>query len=109
MPRMSVTRDPHDALARSPEDEAEETAKAAETVRKQQEEDIKWLMAHAPGRRFVTRLIEQTGLFRTSFHTSGSVMACNEGRKQVGYFLQSELVSITPDAYLKLLKEFGNG
>ena len=66
-------------------------------------------MAHAPGRRFVTRLLTETGLFRTSFNTSGSTMALNEGRKQIGYFLQAELVEIAPDAYLKLLKEFSNG
>lgn len=103
---MSATRDPHDALAQSPEDEEQSEAKLK---RHQQVEDIKWLMAHAPGRRFVTRLLEQTGLFRTSFHTSGSVMALNEGRKQIGYWAQGELVEIVPDAYLKLLKEFSNG
>ena len=99
-------RDPHDALARDPDAEAADAAQAERTRREQQVEDIKWLMAHAPGRRIVTRLIEETGLFRTSFHTSGSVMSLNEGRKQIGYFLQAELVTITPDAYLKLLKDF---
>lgn len=44
----------------------------------------------------------------TSFHNSGSVMALNEGRKQLGYFLTGELLDITPDAYLKLLKEYRN-
>ena len=99
-------RDPHDALARDVDAEAADAAQAERTRREQQVEDIKWLMAHAPGRRIVTRLIEETGLFRTSFHTSGSVMSLNEGRKQIGYFLQAELVTITPDAYLKLLKDF---
>lgn len=99
-------RDPHDALARDVDAEAADAAQAERTRREQQVEDIKWLMAHAPGRRIVTRLIEETGLFRTSFHTSGSVMSLNEGRKQIGYFLQAELVAITPDAYLKLLKDF---
>lgn len=105
---MSATRDPHDALAQSPEDE-EQSESEAKLKRQQQVEDIKWLMAHPSGRRLVARLLEQTGLFRTSFHTSGSVMALNEGRKQIGYWAQGELVEIVPDAYLKLLKEFSNG
>lgn len=106
---MSATRDPHDALSRDAEAEAAEQAAKAEIARKQQVEDLKWLMAHASGRRIVTRLLEESGLFKTSFSTSGSVMALTEGRKQIGYFLQGELVAITPDAYLKLLKDFSNG
>ena len=106
---MSATRDPRDDLTHDFEDEAAERAKAEKIKRQQDVEYIKWLMAHAPGRRFVTRLLEQTGLFRTSYHASGSLMALNEGRKQIGYFLQGELVEIVPDAYLKLLKEFSNG
>lgn len=106
---MSVTRDIHDALTSDPEAAADEAAQADRVARQQQVDDLKWLMAHAAGRRFVTRLLEETGLFRTSFHTSGSVMSLNEGRKQVGYFLQSELVATTPEAYLKLLKEFSHG
>ena len=47
-----------------------------------------------------------TGLRRTSFNTSGSVMALQEGRKQLGYFLEGELLEIAPDGYLKLLQEF---
>lgn len=99
----------HDDLMRDPEAEAEEAAKTERTKRQQEVEDIKWLMAHAPGRRFIARLLAETGLFRTSFHTSGSVMALNEGRKQVGYFVQAELLEIAPEAYLKMLKEFSNG
>ena len=35
-------------------------------------------------------------------------MAFNEGRKHIGYFLTGELLEITPDGYLKLLKEYRN-
>jgi hypothetical protein len=91
-----------------PGQEADE-AKAAELrrfKRQQQIDDIKWLMGHPQGRRFVTRLLEETGLRRTSFNTSGSVMALQEGRKQLGYFLEGELLEIAPDGYLKLLMEY---
>lgn len=106
---MSASRDLNDELTRDPEVEAAQAAETDRAKRKQEVEDIKWLMAHAQGRRFVARLLAETGLFRTSFHTSGSVMALNEGRKQIGYFVQGELMDIDPNAYMKMLKEFSNG
>jgi hypothetical protein len=80
----------------------------AQARRQQQVDDIKWLVAHAAGRRIVSRLLEESGVHRTSFHNSGSVMAFNEGRKHLGYFLTGELLEIAPDSYLKLLKEYRN-
>jgi len=98
-------RDPHEALAN--EEQAAADAAAREQFKRQQQiDDIKWLTAHAAGRRFVSRLFEESGVFRTSFHNSGSTMAFNEGRKHIGYFLTGELLEIVPDAYLKLLKEY---
>lgn len=83
------------------------TSESRELAQREQEKaDIKWLMSHASGRRFVARLLGETGVFRTSFHTSGATMAFNEGRKHLGYFITGELLDVTPDAYLKMLKEF---
>lgn len=96
--------DPTDLEAN--ERDARNTESRARAEREQEKEDIKWLMAHASGRRVVARLLQETGVFRTSFHTSGSTMAFNEGRKHLGYFLTGELLEITPDAYLRMLKEF---
>ncbi len=86
--------------------EAATAESRARAQREQEKEDTKWLMAHASGRRIVARLLEETGVFRTSFHTSGATMAFNEGRKHLGYFLTGELLEVTPDAYLRMLKEF---
>lgn len=97
-------RDPLDT-AQDDARTAEET-KQAERRRKQQIEDIKWLMAHAQGRRFICRLLEETGVHRTSFHVSGSTAAHNEGRKHVGYVLIGELMEFTPELYVRLLKEY---
>lgn len=97
-------RDPTDLEGQAADDAS--TAEEAKARRLQWVEDIKWLMAHAAGRRIVSRLLDETAVMRTSFHNSGSVMALNEGRKQLGYFLTGELLDIAPDAYLKLLKEY---
>jgi hypothetical protein len=97
-------RDPNDIDAH--EAEAAAQAQAAEFQRNQWQDDIKWLMGHSQGRRIATRLLEESGVFRTSFHTSGSVMAHQEGRKHVGYFLTGELLEIAPERYFQLLKEY---
>lgn len=102
--RAPTMRDPLDTQAQETVAKSEQDAAALK--RQVQVEDIKWLMGHAAGRRFVSRLLEECGTFRTSFHNSGSTMAFNEGRKTLGYFLTGELLEITPEGYLKLIKEF---
>lgn len=93
-----------------PVDEHEEaTEKARHALkRKQQVEDFKWLMAHAQGRRIVSRLLEESGVHRTSFNHSGSVMAFNEGKRHLGLYLMAEILEIAPESYVKLLKEYAN-
>lgn len=87
----------------------EAAAKAKVAIkRKTQVEDFKWLMAHAQGRRFVARLLEESGVHRTSFNHSGSVMAFNEGKRHVGLFLMAEILEHTPKDYTRLLKEFAD-
>lgn len=93
-----------------PVDEHEEAAEKARHAlkRKQQIEDFKWLMAHAQGRRIVSRLLEESGVHRTSFNHSGSVMAFNEGKRHLGLYLMAEILEIAPESYVKLLKEYAN-
>ena len=97
-------RDPLDTADQDAQ--AAEQAKKAELRRRREIDDFKWLMAHAQGRRFICRLLEESGVFRTSFHVSGSTAAHNEGRKHIGYILTAEAMEITPDAYVRLLKEY---
>lgn len=78
----------------------------ARAKRLQEVEDIKWLMGHAQGRRLVARIFEFAGIRRTSFNTNGSTMALNEGKRTVGLWLEAEVLENTPDAYMKLLKEY---
>lgn len=93
-----------------PVDEREEATEQARRAlkRKQQVEDFKWLMAHAQGRRIVSRLLEESGVHRTSFNHSGSVMAFNEGKRHLGLYLMAEILEIAPESYVKLLKEYAS-
>lgn len=102
---MSAQQDPTDLSGRE-EDEAARRA-GLDLQRRRELDDLRWLMGHAQGRRIAARVLERTGLFRTSFHNSGSVMAFNEGRRDVGLWLTAELQTATPDAFSKLLSEQG--
>lgn len=106
MNNKSAIRDPYDLLALdgAPEEESEEDKRR----RLQQEDDLKWLMAHAAGRRIASRILEVTGVRRTSFNPSGSVMAFNEGRRNVGLWFEGNLLAVAPDGYFKLLKEYAS-
>lgn len=90
----------------NPQTEAEQ-AKAAKRVQRDIE-DLKWIMRDPRGRRLMARLLERTGTMRSSFHTSGSVMAFNEGRRDIGLFLTAELLEHTASDYSKLLHEYRN-
>lgn len=97
-------RDPTDL--RSQERDAESEELQAHEKRRRETEDLKWLMAHPQGRRFVSRLLEEAGVNRTSFNHSGSVMAFAEGKRHIGLFLTAEVLQASPEGYFKLLKEY---
>lgn len=97
-------RDPIDLTANA---NAEAADKAAERVAQQQRtDDLLWLMAHAQGRRIVARIFEKTGIRRTPFNTSGSVMSFNAGAQNVGLWLEGEIMETSFDGYVEMLKEF---
>lgn len=99
-------KDPTDLIgAAAAESEEDQQAKAA---RKADIEDFKWLVAHAQGRRFLWRLLTQTGVFRTSM-TGNSMTFFNEGQRNVGLTLLAEFNEHSLDAYVKMQKEATNG
>ena len=69
--------------------------------------DLRWVMSETRGRRSIARWLEFTGVDRSSFHTSGSVMAFNEGQRNVGLKLISQLLQASPELYATILEEFG--
>jgi phosphoglycolate phosphatase-like HAD superfamily hydrolase len=66
--------------------------------------DFKWLMDSQQGRRFAWRLLEQTGVYRSSF-TGDSQTFFNEGQRNIGLKLIAQIHEITPDAYPLMLAE----
>lgn len=66
--------------------------------------DFKWLMSDKRGRRIVWRLLEQTGVFRSSF-TGNSETFFREGARNVGLKVLADLHEHAPEAYVLLLEE----
>lgn len=88
------------------EDEQTEAQRiAADNARKTFDADIKWLMSSPRGRRIAWWLLEKAGVSRTSFNNSGSVMAFNEGQRNIGLMVQAQIVELAPEAYMTMLEE----
>lgn len=88
------------------EDEQAQTQRdAADNARKTFDADIKWLMSSPRGRRIVWWVLDKAGVNRTSFNNSGSVMAFNEGQRNMGLMLQAQVIELAPEAYMTMLEE----
>lgn len=88
------------------QDRAKEANDEIERVKRLIEiEDFKWLMAHKQGRRFIWRLLEKYGVFRSSFSTEPLQMAYLEGQRNDGLKLLLDIHEHTPDRYVELLRE----
>ncbi len=99
---MGKPRDPLDlAGAERHREKTELERKAARDLEKS---DFAWLMSDARGRRFMWRLLEVTGLYRSSF-TGNSETFFREGARNVGLKMISDIHEFTPDAYPTMLME----
>jgi hypothetical protein len=97
-------KDPTDLNRLAREAESEELG--ARERRRKELDDLRWFLGHPQGRRIIGRLLDEAGVFRSSFNHSGSVMAFSEGKRHMGLFITSELLEASPDGYMKVLKEF---
>lgn len=101
---VALPDDPTDLKRHEREAESEELE--AREARRKELDDLRWLLGHPQGRRIALRLLEEAGVFRSSFNHSGSVMAFNEGKRNIGLFLTAELLEATPAGYMKVLSEY---
>lgn len=95
-------RDPTDL--RGQDADSDEAAAKAELQRKQEIEDVRWLMSSPRGRRFVWRVLSKAGIYRTSF-TGNSETFFREGARNLGLFLLAEINDHALDDYVVMLRE----
>ncbi|CNK23315.1 Uncharacterised protein [Yersinia frederiksenii] len=82
--------------------EATEVAKA---LRQRELNDITYLMGTVEGRRFIWRLLSLSGVFTTSFTGETNSTMFNEGRRNYGLTLFSDVMTACPDEYLIMANE----
>lgn len=72
-----------------------------------QDEDIRWLMSHAQGRRIMSRILDVAGVYRLSY-TGDSGTDFREGQRNVGLTFLADVQSVSPDEFIQMLKEHRN-
>ena len=88
---------------------SKDNKKSAERIDRQNEEsDIKWLMSSKRGRRLVWRLLEQAGVFRSSFNTNAMAMSFSEGNRNYGLQILNMIHTLCPELYPTMIKEQKN-
>ena len=100
---MTEPFDPFDVATQ--EAEAEESAKARALSQQVGQEDLARLMSEKWGRRIVWRLLERTGMYRTSFTGDASATFFNEGQRNIGLFLSANVQAAAPALYGVMLAE----
>lgn len=67
--------------------------------------DFKWLMSDHRGRRFMWRTMGRCRLFEPSLGPSDAITNWNEGQRNVGLFLLSQVNELTPSLYAVMAAE----
>ena len=93
----------NDPFADLGEDAAQ--AKAQRQAQEALDEAVRWLLGDARGRLVAWWLLEQAGVFRTSFAGAAEHTAFNEGRRDLGLRLLHRVMDVDADAYLRMVKE----
>lgn len=68
-------------------------------------EDIKWMMSDKRGRRMLWRLMDQAGVFRSSFNTNAMAMAFAEGNRNYGLRYLFLITKFCDKQYVVMQKE----
>ena len=89
----------------SDEKRGRKSAKREKLARLQKQADLKAVLASPAGRRFMWRLLGDTGIFARIFHENPSVVAYREGRRSLGIDLLDELQYEFHEEYFTMERE----
>ncbi|NIL23526.1 hypothetical protein HB991_13535 [Yersinia mollaretii] len=82
-----------------------EASDAAKALRQRELNDIIYLMGTVEGRRFIWRLLFLGGVFTTSYTGETNSTMFNEGRRNYGLTLFSDVMKACPAEYLIMANE----
>lgn len=92
----------------SDEDQVKTRKRRDERLRDRELADLRLVMSSVEGRRFVWRLLEKAGVFRTSF-TGNSTTFFNEGMRNMGLMVLGDVHEAAADAYIVMMNESKEG
>ena len=96
--------DPLDYGQHSEEGEASADRELAELT---EEADLKWLVADPRGRRIARRLLERSGVFRSSFTGEALSTSFREGERNVGLGFLALVTRHAPEGLAELMNGKG--
>lgn len=99
--------DPQDIEAQTQAQADRQTARKLD--QDSEESDLKWLLSSRRGRRIVWRLLDQAGVFRSSFSQNAMQMAFNEGNRNYGQRTLAQIHTHCPELYPLMVKEQSDG
>lgn len=67
--------------------------------------DLRWLMKQKRGRRMMMRMLELSGVYRTSFSENALTMAFNEGNRNPGLYWLNQIHQHCSEQYTAMLQE----
>lgn len=70
-----------------------------------EEEDFKWVLSDVRGRRFIWGLLEEAGVYSSSFDGTAETTIFNEGQRNQGLKILSMIHEVAPDMYATMIKE----
>ena len=70
-----------------------------------EEEDFKWVLSDVRGRRFIWGLLEEAGVYSSSFDGTAETTIFNEGNRNQGLKLLAMIHEVAPDLYATMIKE----
>ena len=97
-----MSRNPFDTRGNELEQEAAELD--AQLAREREINDLKCVMASANGRRFMWRLLEKAGIYKSSM-TGNSQTFFLEGQRNIGLYLLAQINEHCLDEYVVMLSE----
>jgi hypothetical protein len=92
-------------IVNSADENQVKTRKSKDELKRSQElNDLKSILDKDFGRRYIWRLLETCGVYRSSF-TGNSTTFFNEGERNIGLKILAEIGEADPDAISKMMKE----
>jgi hypothetical protein len=89
-------------------DDEKQVGRAQSKHRKRRQvelDDLKQVLNTPSGRRFITRLLDQTGLLASDMFTGNSTTFYNLGKRDVGLWVYNEMMKAKPESMIEIMND----